>query len=88
MMRHQRSPRRKDDRVMQIVSRATAPGDSEYRGYRFLTCPLGKGWRVAIYAPGSLTALPDSPAILEQCSKDVCVDQAKKIVDALFVSVK
>lgn len=86
MMRHQRSPRRKDDRVMQIISRATAPGDSEYRGYRFLTCPLGKGWRVAIYA--SLTALPDSPAILEQCSKDVCVDQAKKIVDALFVSVK
>jgi hypothetical protein len=43
---------------------------------------------VAIYAPGSLTALPNSPAILEQCSKDVCVDQAKKIVDALFVSVK
>jgi len=53
-----------------------------YNGYRLEVGPVGKGWRAAIYAPGSLSPLPESPAILEKISKDEIVAEAKRIVDA------
>ena len=52
-----------------------------YRGYRFLVSPVGKGWRAMIYAPGSPSALPESPATLEKL-KEAIIVEAKKIVDA------
>jgi hypothetical protein len=53
-----------------------------YRGYRFLVSPVGKGWRAMIYAPGSPSALPESPATLEKSLKEAIIVEAKKIVDA------
>jgi hypothetical protein len=45
------------------------------RGYRLqgispLVSPVGKGWRAMIYAPGSPSALPESPATLEKSLKE------------------
>jgi hypothetical protein len=54
----------------------------DYRGYRLLVSPVGKGWRAMIYAPGSPSALPESPATLEKSLKEAIVVEAKKIVDA------
>jgi hypothetical protein len=53
-----------------------------YKGYRLLVSPVGKGWRAMIYSLGSSSALPESPSILEKCSKDEIVAEAKKIIDA------
>jgi hypothetical protein len=53
-----------------------------YKGYRLLVSPVGKGWRAMIYAPGSPTALPESPATLEKSSKEAIVAEARRIVDA------
>jgi hypothetical protein len=47
-----------------------------------LVSPVGKGWRAMIYAPGSPSALPESPAMLEKSLKEAIVVEAKKIVDA------
>ena len=54
----------------------------DYRGFRLEVGPVGKGWRAAIYAPGSTSALPDSPAVLEKISKDEIIIEAKEIIDA------
>jgi hypothetical protein len=40
----------------------------EYKGYRIEVGPVGKGWRAAIFAPGSIRALADSPSNLEKSS--------------------
>jgi hypothetical protein len=53
-----------------------------YNGYRLEVGPVGKGWRAAIYAPGSASPLPESPAVLEKISKDEIVAEAKRIIDA------
>ena len=53
-----------------------------YKGYRLLVSPVGKGWRAMIYAPGSQSALPESSAMLEKGTKEVIVAEARKIVDA------
>ena len=58
--------------------------DIDYRGYRFLVSPVGKGWRAQIYAQGSKTALPESPVVLEKSSKEEIVAEAKRIIDARF----
>ena len=54
----------------------------DYRGYRLLVGPVGKGWRAMIYAPGSPSPLPESPSTLEKSLKEAIVVEAKKIVDA------
>ena len=54
----------------------------DYRGFRLLVSPVGQGWRAMIYAPGSPSALPESPAMLEKSLKEAIVVEAKKIVDA------
>ena len=53
-----------------------------YKGYRLLVSPVGKGWRAMIYAPGSPSALPESPATLEKSLKEAIIVEAKEIVDA------
>jgi hypothetical protein len=53
----------------------------DYRGYRLEIGPVGKGWRVAIYAPGSASPLPESPAVLEKITKEEIVTLAKEIID-------
>jgi hypothetical protein len=54
----------------------------EYKGYRLEVGPVGKGWRAAIYAPGSATPLRESHSMLEKSSKDDIVTEAKSIIDA------
>jgi hypothetical protein len=54
----------------------------DYRGYRLEVGPVGKGWRAAIYAPGSATPLLESPWMLEKSSKDNIITEAKGIIDA------
>jgi hypothetical protein len=58
----------------------------EYRGYRVQVGQVGKGWRAAIYSPGSTSALPDSPANLEKSRKDEIVAEAKRIIDKQLAS--
>jgi hypothetical protein len=53
-----------------------------YKDHRIIVSSVGKGWRAMIYAPGSNTALRESPASLEECRKEAIVAQAKWIVDA------
>ena len=56
----------------------------EYRGYRIETSPLGRGWRASIYAPGGMSPLPESPALLEKASKEDIVARAKSVVDSIL----
>jgi len=58
--------------------------DIEYRGHRILVSRVGKGWRALIFAPGSRTALLESPAMLEKSSKENVVAEAQRIIDAQF----
>ena len=53
-----------------------------YKGYRLLVSRVGNGWRAMIFPPGSPSALPESPAMLEKSPKEAIVAEAKKIVDA------
>ena len=54
----------------------------DYRGYRVEVGPVGRGWRAAIYAPGSAAPLLETPSMLEKSSKDNIVTEAKSIIDA------
>jgi hypothetical protein len=54
----------------------------DYRGYRLEVGPVGKGWRAAIYVPGSASPLPESPATLEKITKEEIVAEAMRIIDA------
>jgi hypothetical protein len=62
--------------------------DIHYRGYHLVVSPVGKGWRAMIYAPGSRSALPESPTTLEKSLKEEIVAEARKIVDARFGTQK
>jgi hypothetical protein len=53
----------------------------DYRRYRLEVGPAGKGWRAAIYVPGSASPLPESPATLGKSSEDEIVAEAKRIID-------
>jgi hypothetical protein len=68
---------------LSIVQGVTTPAEVfEYMGYRFDLRPVGKGWRVLIYAPGTGLALPEYASNLEKGSRETVVKEAKKIVDA------
>ena len=56
----------------------------EYKGYRIEVSSVGKGWRAAIFAPGSTRALADSPSNLEKSRTEDIVAEAKRIIDARF----
>ena len=67
---------------MEIVDRGEPTNNIEYKGFRLMPSRVGKGWRVEIFAEGSSSALPESPFILEKCSQEEIITEAKKIVDA------
>jgi hypothetical protein len=52
----------------------------EYKGYRIEVGPVGKGWRAAIFAPGSTRALADSPSNLEKSRTEEIVVEAKRVI--------
>jgi hypothetical protein len=54
----------------------------EYEGHRIEVSPVGKGWRAAIFAPGSTRAIADSPSNLEKSRSEEIVAEAKRIIDA------
>jgi hypothetical protein len=54
----------------------------EYKGHRIEVNPVGKGWRAAIFAPGSTRAMADSPSNLEKSRSEEIVAEAKRIIDA------
>ena len=54
----------------------------EYKGHRIEVSPVGKGWRAAIFAPGSTRAMADSPSNLEKSRSEEIVAEAKRIIDA------
>ena len=56
----------------------------EYKGYRIQVSPVGKGWRAAIFAPGSTRPLAESPFNLEKGRTEEIVAEAKRIIDARF----
>jgi hypothetical protein len=55
---------------------------TEYMGYQLEARPLGKGWRVLIYPPGSKSALPEYASDLEKGSKEAVIRRAKEIIEA------
>ena len=67
---------------MKIAVTDTVKGGLVYKDHRIIVSSVGRGWRAMIYAPGSNTALHDSPASLEECRKEAIVAEAKWIVDA------
>jgi hypothetical protein len=54
--------------------------DIEYKGFRIVVSPLGKGFRANIFPPGVNHPLAESPANLP--SEDT-VTEAKRVIDAL-----
>ena len=54
----------------------------DYNGYRLEVVPVGKGWRVSIYPPGSSLALRESPSTQEKVLKETVIAEAKRIVYA------
>src|SRR5262245_1518457 len=54
----------------------------EYKGFRIEVSPVGRGWRAAIFAPGSTRAMADSPSNLEKSRSEEIVAEAKRIIDA------
>jgi hypothetical protein len=56
----------------------------EYKGYRIEVSHVGRGWRAAIFAPGSSRALADSPSNLQESRTEEIVAEAKRIIDARF----
>ena len=67
---------------MKIAVTDVVKPDLVYKGHRIVVSRVGRGWRAMIYAPGSNTALRESPASLEECRKEAVVAEAKWIVDA------
>jgi hypothetical protein len=63
------------------LRRSQMAEELNYKGYRLLVSPVGKGWRAMIFPPGSSSALPESPATLEKSPKEAIVAEARKIVD-------
>ena len=63
------------------VANAFKP-DLIYKDHRIIVSSVRRGWRAMIYAPGSNTALRDSPASLEECRREAIVVEAKWVVDA------
>ena len=63
------------------VTDAVKP-DLRYKDHRIVVTRVGQGWRAMIFPPESSAALSESPANLEQCSKETIIAEAKWIVDA------
>ena len=70
-----------EDQLIVTQGVPTASEITEYMGYRLEARPLGKGWRVLIYPPGTTSALSEYASDLEKGSKEAVVKRAKEIVD-------
>ena len=70
-----------EDQLIVTQGVPTASEITEYMGYRLEARPLGKGWRVLIYPPGTTSALSEYAFDLEKGSKEAVVKRAKEIVD-------
>jgi hypothetical protein len=57
--------------------------DLEYKGFRIVVSPLGKGFRANIFPPGVNHPLAESPANLEKSPSEDTVTEAKRVIDAL-----
>jgi len=66
---------------MKLVNAVVKP-ELTYKGHRIVVAGVGNGWRAMIYAPQSLSPLPESPTNLEESSKQAIIAAAKWIVDA------
>jgi hypothetical protein len=66
---------------VKIAVTDVAKADLVYKGHRIAVSRVGRGWRAMIYAPGSSTALRESPASLEECREEAIMAEAKWIVD-------
>ena len=77
---HDRTVAESDLTTAQVA--ATTSEITEYMGYRLDARPVGKGWRVLIYPPGTGSALSDYASDLEKGSKEAVIRNAKEIVDA------
>jgi hypothetical protein len=66
---------------MKLVNAAIKP-ELAYKDHRIVITGVGNGWRAMIYAPRSLSPLPESPTNLEESSKEAIFAEAKGIVDA------
>jgi hypothetical protein len=53
----------------------------DYKGFRIEVCPVGKGWRASIFAPGSLSPWSNSPANLEKSGAEEIIAEAQRIID-------
>ena len=72
----------REDQLSVAGIETATPDIAEYMGYRLEARPLGKGWRVLIYPPGTKSALSEYASDLEKGSKEAVVKRAKEIVDA------
>jgi hypothetical protein len=54
-----------------------------YKDHRFVMSKVGKGWRAMIYAPRSLSPLPEKPTNLEQSSNEAIIAEAQGRLDLL-----
>ena len=66
---------------MKLTVNETVEPELIYKEHRIIISRVGKGWRAAIYQPGSNIALRESPSTLEQCPKEAIIAEAKGIVD-------
>ena len=57
--------------------------DIEYKGFRIVVSPLGRGFRANIFAPGKNYPLAASPANMEKSPREETVTAAKRVIDAL-----
>ena len=84
---HIRHPNGMHERIasesqLSMAEGATATSEIiEYMGYRLEARPLGKGWRVLVYPPGTESALSEYASDLETGSKVAVIRKAKEIVD-------
>jgi hypothetical protein len=67
--------------VKLVVIDAVKP-DLIYKDHRIIVSSVGRGCRAIIYAPGSNSALRESPTSLEECWREAIVAEAKWVVDA------
>ena len=52
-----------------------------YREFRIEMSRVGKGWRSAIFPPGAMRPISDSPASRKKCTKEAMVGEAKMVID-------
>jgi|HubBroStandDraft_2_1064218.scaffolds.fasta_scaffold2231166_2 hypothetical protein len=60
--------------------------DLDYRGYRLAVRAQGPGWRVTIYAPGSVFGEEEISQTSDSAGREQVIADARRIVDRLLHS--